>query len=248
MKAARAFKLLRRLGPLASASALWQHLGDKALIRLRVPGLPHPLFARKHTSDGAVFDQVFLQRTYLFDLPNPNPALIIDAGANVGYTSVFFANRYPSARILAIEPEPSNFAVLAQNVAPYPNIEPIQAALWKEHTFLKIDNPEEDTVSIRVEATAAGQPGTLEAVTMLDLLERAGRERVDLLKMDIEGAERELFEPGCEVWLDRVDTIVIELHDRMKPGCSPAFYRALTRYDFTQYPQGENLIVTLHRP
>ena len=62
----------------------------------------------------------------------PAPRVVVDAGANIGLSTVFFANKFPQAKIVAIEPEPSNFAMLRDNVAPYPNVTPVQAALWKE--------------------------------------------------------------------------------------------------------------------
>ena len=66
------------------------------------------------------------------------PPVIIDAGANVGLSAVFYANRFPNARIIAIEPEPSNYEMLKRNVVPYSNVTPVQAALWKENGPLRL--------------------------------------------------------------------------------------------------------------
>jgi hypothetical protein len=72
-----------------------------------------------------------------------------------------------------------------------------------------------------------------------------GHQRVDILKLDIEGAELELFGPGCEQWLPLVDILIVELHDRFRSGCSRAFYKAITNFNFRQEVRGENLFIRL---
>ena len=66
---------------------------------------------------------------------------------------------------------------------------------------------------------------------------------MDLLKIDIEGAETEVFGDACHRWLGGVSAIVIELHDWFRPGCAAAFYRAVSQYSFVQYQRGENVLV-----
>jgi len=65
------------------------------------------------------------------------PDVIVDAGANIGLASICFANKYANATIIAVEPEQSNFELLEENVAPYPNIVPVQAALWYEDSEVR---------------------------------------------------------------------------------------------------------------
>jgi hypothetical protein len=65
----------------------------------------------------------------------------------------------------------------------------------------------------------------------------ADADRIDILKLDIEGAELEIFSGPCE-WLSKVAILLIELHDRVAPGCSLTFYSALARYDFTEIKRG----------
>ena len=67
---------------------------------------------------------------------------------------------------------------------------------------------------------------------------------LDLVKIDIEGAEKELFENGYEKWLPKTRVLVVELHDRMKPGCSKSVFSAICQYDFSFSHKGENLIFT----
>ncbi len=242
-----ALRLVRALGPVQGASALLQFAFGTAPVALRLRGYPAPLFARRGTGDFATFEKVFLQREYDFDRlgVDVDPALVIDAGANVGYAAVFFARRYPQARVLALEPEASNYALLRRNVQAYPNVTPLRAALWKAEGRLQVSNPDDAKPAIQVQAS---RDGAIDAVTVPDLLERAGRARVDLLKMDIEGSEKELFEDGAAAaWLGRVGVIAIELHDRLRPGCSRAFYQAVDRRPSSRHRHGEHVVVDLRR-
>ena len=72
----------------------------------------------------------------------------------------------------------------------------------------------------------------------------AGRNQIDILKLDIEGSERELFSKNTD-WLDHVSVIIIELHDRFQPGCAKAVYQKLVERQFHQEVRGENIFIGL---
>ncbi len=93
-------------------------LPGRRLVSLRLPGYPAPILLRTRTSDIQTFGQVFVAREYDFPLPGPEPRLIVDGGAYVGYTTLFFAHRYPNAKILAIEPAAENFRILRATPRP----------------------------------------------------------------------------------------------------------------------------------
>ena len=193
-------------------------------IALRIPGVAHPLTLRAGTSDLYMFEEVFLQGEYALDQPL-DPKLILDIGANAGFASVWFANRYPQAKVIAVEPDPSNAAVLRKNVEPYPNVRVIEGAVWWESTTVALDD-RGDKSGIQVRAGDGG-------VRAMTIDEIAGGTKIDILKLDVEGAEKELFEHDA-AWLARVGVLMIELHDRFKPGCSKALYSALVRHDFRE--------------
>jgi FkbM family methyltransferase len=202
---------------------------------------------RAGTTDGAIYEQIFLMRDCAVPF-SIDPALIIDAGAHVGCSALFFADQYPNAKIIAVEAEGANYAMLEANVASNPNIESIHAAVWKDNTPVRLQNPDDPGWGFRVEGSPSSEAvGDLEipAVTIDDLLARSGMQDIDLLKLDIEGAEREVFMADCDAWLSKTKTIVIELHDRMKPGCREAFFAALARYDHTVKETRHNLVVQL---
>jgi FkbM family methyltransferase len=218
--------------------------GRKPLYQTRRPGMAHPIFVRLGTTDASVLRQVLIEQHYDFAL-DPPPATIIDAGANIGLSAVYFANRYPDAKIIAIEPETSNYEILLKNTGPYANIMPIKAALWHQSGQIQLFDPGagnhgfqtkgiDDQVQMRGELT--------KAVTIPELLEREKWSELDLLKIDVEGAEKEVFDESSE-WISRVRAVMIELHDETRPGCLASFQRATV--GFTQpCHRGESLLVT----
>lgn len=237
LRSARSIGVLRGL---ATVSAI---LLKRGLLELRLPGYRAPILARSGSSDVEVFEKVFVKEEYHCQVDSPR--LIVDLGANVGYASLYFAAHYPGATIVAVEPEASNYELLAANARAYPQIVPLQAAVWGRSARLSIANPGDPNWMFRVtEAAAAGAP-SVAAITIPEILARYGDQMIDILKVDIESAELELFGEGCEQWLGRVRTIIIELHDNVRPGCSQSFYRAIGRLPFTQYIRGENIVVLL---
>src|SRR5580698_6192133 len=95
------------------------------------------LALRAATVDVSVFEQVFIDRQYDFDVTF-SPSIIIDGGAHIGCASVFLALKFPLAVIYSIEPEARNFALLRQNLETYRNSIPLHAALWSRPACLRI--------------------------------------------------------------------------------------------------------------
>jgi FkbM family methyltransferase len=196
---------------------------------------------RPHTSDAEIFEQIFVHEQYGVRT-NASPKLIIDGGANVGFASVYFANKYPDAEIIAVEPDESNFNVLRENTRLYPKVKPVRSAIWREKTPIRIENPGDSKDSFRVQESEQ-EEGSLDALTIEDVLKSSGADCIDILKLDIEGAEKEVFE-NSEPWLDKVGILIVELHDRFKVGCSDAFYSAVSRLKFDEEIKGQNVIMT----
>src|SRR4051812_39387542 len=91
----------------------------KERILLKSEHVRHPLRCRKGSSDRDVFRQIFVEREYacLDDLSDVD--LVLDCGANVGYSSAYFLDRFPTCHVIAVEPDPENYALLEENLAPY---------------------------------------------------------------------------------------------------------------------------------
>lgn len=218
-------------------------LRTQLLFKKEVAGLKHPVYVRIGTSDVWVFRQVLLERQYDFQLPI-SPKLIIDAGANIGLSAVFFANRYPGAKIVAIEPESSNVRILRKNAAPYPQITVLEAALWWENReILLLDVGQgNDAFQTKEESEVVESPsrGFVKGVTIDAVMKDAGADSVDVLKIDIEGSEKEVFE-NCSPWIDNVSVIMVELHDHLKAGCVQSFSDA-TKAFVSELTKGETVM------
>ena len=196
------------------------------------PGVRHPVHLRVRTTDPSIYAQILLHGQYALDLPF-SPKTIVDAGANIGMASVYFAHRYPEAKVIAIEPEASNFAVLARNVSPYPAIIPVHAALWNRDGQISVSQPERYASSVKLGFVTHEGPGTkVRAVTMHMLMGEMSIPAIDLAKIDIEGAEQEVFEDIR--WLSGMRCLMIELHDWCRPGCSEAVNRAMQGFARSQ--------------
>jgi len=195
----------------------------------------HRVYLRIDTSDFCAYRDVLIFRSKSYDpgIADFSPNTIVDVGAHIGMASILFALKYPTARIIAIEPEPSNFKALARNTAPYKTITPIQAALWREDGEVTL-GASNAHVKGAFQVVANG-PQRVRAITMDTLMREAEVASIDLLKVDIEGAEIEVFE-SCP-WIRNVRVIAIELHDRVRLGCSSVVKNAAR--DLHCHQQGE---------
>jgi FkbM family methyltransferase len=204
--------------------------------------LDRNIWLRPATSDLAVFREAFGEREYEVACWNIEPKLIIDAGANIGLTSLYFAARCANARIIALEPEASNVELLRRNTKAVSNITVKAGALWPRKASLSLvdDHAEKWAFSVKENSPSVS---SVSAFTLPDILAEIGTDCVDLLKLDIEGAEKDLFTSGWQDWLPKVKRIVIELHDRLVPGCSKAFYSAILTRNFRQITNGQNVVI-----
>jgi len=208
-----------------------------------VPYKGKPIRLRIGSTDRFVYQHVLLQPQYEATLPSTVPQIIIDAGANIGLSAIYFAYRYPAAKIFAIEPEQSNFDLLRRNVSAFPNITPIHAALWSNDGLICVHPPEDSGAFGDWGFVTSQREGTqVRSVSVPTLMRELNCSRIDLFKIDIEGAEKEVFE-SCN-WQGSVGTIVIELHDRFKTGCSAAVKNALQGW--YSYSAGELTVFNRH--
>jgi hypothetical protein len=126
-------------------------------------------------------------------------------------------------------------------VAPYPNVIPVRAALWGEDAAIHIENPGLGKWGFRTRAASRETIDTARGMTVDTLMREHGMEYLDILKLDIEGAEREVLLASAS-WIDRIGMIVAEMHDRYEGGCSRAFFRATSAFEW-EWTKGENLFV-----
>lgn len=151
--------------------------------------------------------------------------LIVDCGANIGASVLWFRARYPQAHIIAVEPAPDNFALLSRNCS-LPDIDLWPAGIGAQDGTAWLSNPKASKMAYRT--NSAGDGVEIRIVSLETLLkDKSIAECVPfLLKVDIEGAERSLF-TGDATLLDRFPLIVMEPHDWLLPGerTSVEFFR-----------------------
>jgi FkbM family methyltransferase len=167
--------------------------------------------------------------------------LILDCGANIGASAVWFATRFPKATVVAVEPEPGNFAVLKQN-AHSPALHAIHGAVASAPGRLGVLDPGLGTAGFRT--TISQTPGALfevRAYTLQELLQLVPDAIPFILKVDIEGAEADLFGGDQEI-LDLFPVVIVELHDWMLPGSASSrkFLQWHTRHERDLVQAGEN--------
>jgi FkbM family methyltransferase len=179
-----------------------------APLRLRPLG-GHEVWVRPGTSDAATVWGTFARR---YHLPPPEvvaPRLIWDLGANIGLTMAHFACLYPEARVLGVELDGDNVALARKNIAPWADrCEVIHAAVWRADGEVRYRGWPGGTSNYQV--TDTGEGAVVRAVSLATLLDERGGP-VDYLKVDVEGAERELLRDG-RGWANQVRSVKVELH------------------------------------
>jgi hypothetical protein len=211
----------------------------------------HPaygLYYRSGTADEAVIAEVWEHRHYEppVALRIPPHSLILDAGAHIGAAARWFRGRWRECTVAALEPEAGNFALLVKNAGT--GIHVNHGALVGVPSPVRVTDPDEDTWGYRTEQVEVYGKRTVSG-TSVDLwlggyppysafsaygehapfqVQAAGGGYSPFIaKLDIEGAEKDVFEAPDLSWIDRFPAIVCELHDRFRPGCAAAWARAM---------------------
>lgn len=195
------------------------------------------IFLRKGTKDHETFREIFIDNIYNIPL-HIYPKTIIDAGGNIGLASRFFKHKYPESQVVLIEVDPENCKMVQKNLNTYSNLIVLNKGLYNTNTYFKIKDMYNATNSYVVEE-ATQDDYDIESVTISDIIQENNWESVDLLKIDIEGAEKALFSSHYEGWLPKVAIIMIETHDRMVAQCSITVMKALDMYGFGLYTTTE---------
>jgi FkbM family methyltransferase len=207
---------------------LFLRTGRYRLGRLRVRGVEHPVWFRYGSSDLFVFWQVFLKEEYR---SVPGGRRILDVGANVGYASVYFLARDPESEVVAVEPDRRNAEILRRNLAPYhARATVVEGAVWSQPMGIKVGSAAAGSEwAIKVRPCETGETPDVEAFDVPGILSHRDWEGVDVMKVDIEGAEVELFRSSPS-WITRVRAFAIELHGA---ACESSFKQALGQHHFT---------------
>ncbi len=235
-RAAGAIK--RQLHPTPEEAA-WQHAEALAArVPRRTPGrialLEYDLEYADLVSFCPQFHEIFVKRSLSFQTANPSPR-ILDCGANVGAASLYFKRQYPRARVTAYEADPALCAMTRRNLERNGagDVDVVHAALWTSTGDLTFLTEGSDSGMIgSLSGAGEGFTGTQVTVPSLRLHDVLAQDRIDLLKLDIEGAEDAVLR-DCEPVLDRVGAIVMDLHEfDPRDRQAPRVFECLSRAGF----------------
>lgn len=190
------------------------HKELKRLIRLKrfQPGittlLEKPIKIIDSASFVSAYNQIYINNIYSFNASSNTPT-ILDCGANIGLSTLYWKKAYPSSHIFAFEPDPNAYAALVTNCNEWQlsNIDLIKKAVWKSETQLLFQADGADGGHIANQVNSKSQKFTIETVRLRKYLST----KIDLLKLDIEGAEIEVL-IDCADHLNNVENLFVEYH------------------------------------
>jgi FkbM family methyltransferase len=209
-------------------------------VAVPIRGYKEPVFCRPQSSDPEVLRQIFVREEYGAVSALPDVNFIVDCGANIGLTSVFLLTRYANARAVVVEPDAANMTLCRKNLERFgERVHYVSAAVWPSQTTLKMkaaDGPAKEW-GYQVEPVGSGEAGGVRGVTIDDLMREAAFPAIDLLKVDIEGAEVPLFDgPAAAQWLSKTRNLVIEIHG---PTARDIVMRAMSDFAYQISHSGE---------
>jgi len=201
--------------------------GTRNLVKTKLGSEDVQVSLRRYSSDLAVFHQIVVQKEYdpviTFIKQNGGEnsiRRIVDAGANIGLTTVHLKKVFGAAEIVAIEPDAKNYAMLVRNIQlnGLDHVTPIQAAVWhkNEQLFLSSDFRDGKEWSISVNSKKQNEnSGSVRGLEIVEIMKMQGFEAIDLLKIDIEGAERFLFtdKKTAGAFLSVTRFLAMEIHN-----------------------------------
>jgi len=209
---------------------------------------------RRDGSDLHVFAQILLEREYepLIKLIQKKTLseeieFIVDAGANIGLTTVYLKKFFPQAKVITVEPDAGNFALLTENVKAnrLEAVNSLNAGLWQREARLEIDRNFRDhlewSMTLQEKPDTDTEPGAVQGLSLSHIRKKFDFPRIDILKIDIEGGERFLFADDATAarTLEEVRFLALEIHDEFE--IRPKIENMLTRNGFSFFEVGETV-------
>lgn len=170
--------------------------------------LNHPIMLRPGTEDASTVMHTIVREEYGSFHPAADPKVMIDAGAYIGDTTAYFLSRFKNLRTISLEPSKTTYEAARANIAPYSE----RAVLLNKGLAFQAGRLKFQGSTTGASLSDEGEE--IDCTSIPELIASYGLERIDILKMDIEGAETEIFKSNPEAWLPRVQNVLIELHGK----------------------------------
>ena len=203
------FKIFETFSVLSSFVFVFAHIIKRSYVSVYIKELNQEVLLRPWTGDFATLRQVIWDKEYDFKLEGVDS--IVDLGANIGISTIKLAKKYPTAQIIALEPEKNNFSLLQVNTKGLNNISILNSAAWYKDGSVEILNSNVLSNGYKFKNSFSSVNKT-RALTIPSIMKMFNLKNIDLLKIDIEGAEEEIFAIGNLEWLNSVKCIIIEIH------------------------------------
>ena len=250
---ANTFHVKNTYDKIIQSGGTFQKLGSDTKVKLNSSSY----ILRRKGSDFAVFDQIVLRNELLpviSELPSSDkrPLRIVDCGANIGMSVVYFKEKLPNSQIIAVEPNEENFAQLCKNIKinSFEGVHPLNMGVWYEPDMLSANTNFRDGSdwAFSLSKTNSDSGGGYRVDSIKNIAESNQWDSVDLLKIDIEGAEFDLFRnlAGWQTVLDKVKVISIEVHE--EKGTHEEIERILSANNFDIKRAGELTIGVRRQP
>jgi FkbM family methyltransferase len=207
------------------------------LITVMLPELGAPLYLRCGTPDISGLAQAYRDDQYDWEM-RATPQRILVIGAHAGYAAVELARRHPRAQLLCAEPLADNFRMLSLNTGAWRRIRVAPTALWHSATRLAPAGRLQSDWLVRLTDEALDGDRTIPAISVGELLGRAGWSHVDMIVCDACGSEREIFCDPLAPWLRRVDAVLVRGYEQLAQGGMAAVAACLPEDLFDRRPQG----------
>jgi len=205
-----------------------------------------------------LFYEIFIEQAYTnsgFYTPSSGDT-VLDLGANIGVFALFMCSKSPDVRVHCFEPAPENLSRLRQNIdhnhlqdriaiQPFALLDRdghcrLEAAQWNGQR------------SLYNRGSDIAEPDVVPCVSLAHAIALTGASSIELLKLDVEGAEIEILEGANDVSWNRIARITLECHEAIRPGCRERVCRVLRNHGFTLELGKENgggfQIIRGHRP
>lgn len=232
--------LFNKMGFINTASYIVQRIFKKnELLHVNIKNTDLNIYLRNIPSDRQVFFQIFIKDDLAVKYREP-PKIILDGGANIGMATLYFKSKYPKAKIIAVEPEGSNFELLLKNTKRFSDVSCLNKGIWNKTCRLQIidDGNGNDSFTTKELQENELADVAIDAITIADIIKEHQLTELDLVKLDIEGSERNVFEKDFTEWLSKTKEIIVEIHPHLHPECETNVLNALNN-DFIKSFTGE---------